>query len=385
VTDFDIFARPAPNEGSLVESVCQQYAASLLELFLDRYRPALKEDAPGLVEMLQALARGDQSFAVNWNPVLGRCMSTLGEENPQKAKRVSIELVLHAMAQGLAGGWETSLNPATVLWQSYCWERVSSLAVQSTGQRAQLRLVNSGEPHLTELVRTDGVWRGTAPNVMPQLLTDGGAITLLSDLALRDDPSDHFGFPVHRNLTDDQVLRFSAALDILKHFAPDYYRWVCCVLRYIIVIYDHDGIMRSGSLQGRCGQVHISDNPDPLSIAEMLVHESAHQYFFLLTRIDQVVEDQSKLYYSPFVQTMRPLDRILMGYHAFANVVLCYEQFAQTLPDRGADCRARITRVTKDLSQICELIKDDSKFTPLGNALIASISFDLPRSAASAG
>jgi HEXXH motif-containing protein len=64
---------------------------------------------------------------------------------------------------------------------------------------------------------------------------------------------------------------------------------------------------------------------EPIKVAELLVHESSHQYFHYL-EIDTLPTNgrDKNLYPSPYVEKDRPIDRILLSFHAFANIVLFY-------------------------------------------------------------
>ena len=63
----------------------------------------------------------------------------------------------------------------------------------------------------------------------------------------------------------------------------------------------------------------------PMDIAEVLVHECAHQYFYLLAYVGPYDDgSDERLYWSPPLRRNRPLSRILMAYHALANVRLFY-------------------------------------------------------------
>jgi len=107
-----------------------------------------------------------------------------------------------------------------------------------------------------------------------------------------------------------------------------------------------------------------------LSVAEMLIHEASHQYFELLNKLGPTVDpNHTKLYYSPVKQCERPLNKILLAYHAFANVMLFYRGVAECgLADsRLAKFQNALNDELRQLEQ--PLLKSDA-ILPIGGALV---------------
>ena len=81
----------------------------------------------------------------------------------------------------------------------------------------------------------------------------------------------------------------------------------------------------SRSIPGQNGVVYVSSPCRGIRLAETLIHEASHQYFFLgLRELSYCSLNDDVLYYSPFNKLDRPIERILLAYHAFANVLLFY-------------------------------------------------------------
>jgi HEXXH motif-containing protein len=82
---------------------------------------------------------------------------------------------------------------------------------------------------------------------------------------------------------------------------------------------------QSFSVQGLNGIVFASFPAPALKIAELLVHECSHQ-FYHFGQLDTLFTNgmDAQLYWSPYVQKERPIDRIFIAFHAFANIVLFY-------------------------------------------------------------
>lgn len=121
------------------------------------------------------------------------------------------------------------------------------------------------------------------------------------------------------------LAKVESALAVLKNNASSYFNWVTKITNKIIVFdSDSNSHIKSGSWEEAMGLYNLSINHDVYIIAELLVHESSHQYFNLLKKIDDFTEENDCLYYSAAVNKDRPLWAILIAYHAFANIVLFY-------------------------------------------------------------
>ncbi len=118
------------------------------------------------------------------------------------------------------------------------------------------------------------------------------------------------------------------------------------------------------------GIVLVSWSADPVEVAEMLVHESSHQYFHLLSRLGKVDDGSDEgEYFSPAVQRSRPLSRILIGYHAFANVLLFYRALLRNGFTDDPHCRATETRLCHDVELLELPLRDNPALTQIGRDL----------------
>src|SRR4030095_1007542 len=98
---------------------------------------------------------------------------------------------------------------------------------------------------------------------------------------------------------------------------------------------------RSFSDQDRPGTIGASLPASALSIGETLVHEASHQMANIRKRLGPLDDgSDDRGYFSPVKQTERPVDAILIAYHAFANVVLFYRAcLASGVEDVAHCCR----------------------------------------------
>ena len=102
----------------------------------------------------------------------------------------------------------------------------------------------------------------------------------------------------------------------------------------------------------------------------MLVHEASHQYFYAAQRFEAVSDaDDRKLYYSPVKGTDRPIDKILLAFHAFANVGLFYKSCIATGLDDKNYCKINLERHLPELNELAEHLRSCNSLTKVGRAL----------------
>ncbi|HEX5707813.1 MAG TPA: HEXXH motif-containing putative peptide modification protein, partial [Pyrinomonadaceae bacterium] len=102
----------------------------------------------------------------------------------------------------------------------------------------------------------------------------------------------------------------------------------------------------------------------------MLVHESSHLYLHLLCRLGPINDGTDKtLYYSPAVRRPRPLERILVAYHAFANMSLLYRLCMEVGIDDEGYCALNQEKTLPQLEQLEAPLLDNPALTPIGRAL----------------
>lgn len=161
------------------------------------------------------------------------------------------------------------------------------------------------------------------------------------------------------------------AFDIIDRFAPQYGPWTLRLLRDIVPLESESGCMRSGSSVAEPGSCHMSFRNSPVAIAEMLVHETTHQYYYLVTRFAPVDDGTDKqLYYSPAKQCGRPIAYILIAYHAFANVLLFSRQcLAAGYPDVQGHLRHNVEVLSKWIETFDEALRKTTALTECGRAL----------------
>ena len=160
------------------------------------------------------------------------------------------------------------------------------------------------------------------------------------------------------------------AADYLQHHSPMYAQWVADVLQEFIVVgrTPQGTINRSNS--DTPGSIAFSYPPaEPDDFPQIFVHEATHNYAHLYEVFDPLNNglDTNK-YYSPAKRSDRPIDRILMTYHAFSNVIL----FLRECIDTGATNTGYLARELDDTFLIVDplvpYLRETPGLTPCGHA-----------------
>jgi HEXXH motif-containing protein len=163
---------------------------------------------------------------------------------------------------------------------------------------------------------------------------------------------------------------FLAAYELLAQYAPCYLPWVLRMVNVLLPLHAAPGYSESGSSDFLPGVVGASVNTSALRLAELLVHEGTHQYFHNLTGLGRVDDgSDQELYYSPVVRTQRPIDRILIAYHAFANILLFYRLCLENgIPD-SQRCEREIALSLAQLEMLARPLRQTRALTPIGQAM----------------
>lgn len=348
------------------EGLVQETTLAVLQLFVDQFREDLTSSVVGFEPTLLEIIDG-LTFEEIWTPVIGQCLQALRNNSRTEARRAVLGLLLHLSCRGVPGSWSIGLDgPGIFLWDSFLLPASDTFSIKSDGKTtASMRLKDSS---LYFWRNENDRWESNDAVAAQTIQTPSGRVILLSHLNGLDPDCFRLDLPLVDGISPTQLTAISESFDILKHGAPGYHSWVCRILRYLGIIKSPENFMRSGSLEWFWGLVAVSNNPNPLSICEMLVHECSHQYFNFISRLGSP-SNNPNLYYSPFPKALRPMDKIMLGYHAFGNVFLFYRE---CLSNRtlSAECEQRMRIVRDDIQLVQDLTTDPQNWTPIGQALI---------------
>jgi HEXXH motif-containing protein len=324
-----------PQEASsarIPETIAETYASEVTRLFLDAHGNRIAERSEGLCELVREWLDRGPDFETAWAPVVASLRhALLSERVDPVAPAAELGLRIASIA-GIPCEWRALVDGGRRLeWGDAVLPPARSVAVSAQDGRAELELTDDGGARTLAFVRAGEGWEGEGGE-RPPSIRSGEARLALIDRRLAP-PG--FPGPEAADLVADEVdggitRACEEALDLLLEHTPHYHAWVRRVVRKILVLRDRPGRLSSGSASDVPGSVYLSLPNEAVAVGEMLVHESSHEYFHLLTRVEPVDDgSDTTLYYSPPMRRDRPLDRILVAYHAFANVAFYYAACAE--------------------------------------------------------
>jgi hypothetical protein len=135
----------------------------------------------------------------------------------------------------------------------------------------------------------------------------------------------------------------------------------------------------SVSFSARPGVLYMSWSPNPLIIAEGMVHEADHQFYDEITRglilWSDPLEAQASKYFSPWREDPRPLDGLLTGASAFIRVAELWQRILDSDPQHpdgdfiGQRCALTVLQSLDAISTI----KGSARPTETGAEIIGNL------------
>jgi len=368
---FDCMSCPQePTDEALFACIALESDREIVRAFLAAF-PRLADDDPQLAQLFQRfLTRPAPSAKSAWHYAFGNLLHIRkNADRAGDALEGAVILALHLMEEGSPGAGDYSFPQARVFhFGSHLLPPAQRICVDSDGAGATLVLYSGAEKHVIEFSRTAGEWFGALPR-LHRFGTPSDQIVILPPAALR--PKEFTDvFPLMITADAGMQATCQQALDLIAAIAPEYERWVTRLMRHVVLLRNEPSIIRSGSTLRHPGLSHLSYTDNRVSIAEMLIHEVSHQHFRLLERLGPLVDgNDTQLYYSPVKRTGRSLERILLAYHAFGNMLLFYRACLQDRKLDRSHCARNVDEIEQQLRVLDEPLKDNPSLTDLGQSI----------------
>ncbi|MBQ4851227.1 aKG-HExxH-type peptide beta-hydroxylase [Pseudoalteromonas sp. MMG012] len=118
-------------------------------------------------------------------------------------------------------------------------------------------------------------------------------------------------------------LQIKNALSFLASNFEEYYLWIILNLKELSPLQKpaHCQTQSQTSL-ALPGHIEINNQASLIEVINMLVHECSHLYFHLLQLSHPLCTHDAPMCYSILKERERPLINVLLGFHAFANVLI---------------------------------------------------------------
>ncbi len=175
---------------------------------------------------------------------------------------------------------------------------------------------------------------------------------------------------------DAWVAALDDALAVIEAVLPDLFEELdVTLLRVVPVGYEPERHL-SASYREAPGLIYVTLHPDPLTMAEAIVHETQHGKLNLLTWLDPVLHNgHTEWSPSPVRPDLRPLMGVLLAAHAFVPVAALHRALAGAAHPLGqtdafAQRRAEVLVANADA---LATLRAKAEPTPAGERVLAAL------------
>ncbi|MCH5673621.1 aKG-HExxH-type peptide beta-hydroxylase [Streptomyces gilvus] len=314
---------------------------------------------------------------------LGRCLRAL--HGPGPATDASADLARLgglAAAAGLRAGLRQDVvlaAPGSLLWLP----AVGTLRLSGDADEVRLRdgvLEADGQPPVVVGERGDAAARDTAwcPPRHVTAASPAGAPALSVAFEDGDPYRDAHGHPVLPRQTAAQLrvwqMSVAAAWDVVTRLLPE--RAAACATLWtalVPLLPPRTGKSTSSSAREAYGAIAASFTPDPVRLAETVVHESAHIAFGALADLTHLADpDDRTLQKVGWREDARPVGSVLTGTHAHLALLEFWRRRRRELT--GGQARvvsARLHHYGRQVTDALRILQAHPALTPLGERFVA--------------
>ena len=370
-----------------LEIVVAEHARQSVQRFIQCYDGRLELRSGGLGTVFHNWMRSDDNFECAWNPAFGEVFAAVFRNVSGDIERRAAMLALRLHEFRNAGEWELAFSqPIRFRFDRWLLPPADAIAVSAAPEAVTLNTRSENTWRKIAFHYSENAWKthcdveslplSTRPGIRFIMLNAESLTPSSTDLLKTEVP----GYGDADVDTQPELLLSACdtSLNLIAEFAGIYLPWVGNVIRELVPLRARPGIFNNGSIDLAPGVIcisnSISNQENPWSLAEVLVHEATHQYLYIARRLGSMDDGKDDaLYFSPFRNTGRPIFNILITYHAFANVVLFYRTaLANGLsadPTFAPAVEERVKELTQKLEPLEQALQATKSLTPLGFGL----------------
>lgn len=159
------------------------------------------------------------------------------------------------------------------------------------------------------------------------------------------------------------------ACALIEQYYPEGVAWLARGIKGVVFFDAPEDRSQSGSSLAHPGLCYMTYPMDTDMLATLLIHECAHQYFRLCEYHVQLAERNGETVFSPFRQSHRPVEKVMLALHAAVNIKL----LTQRLLDRGFDTDfifAENEQLEKDIRAMSSDLDAARSVTPAGRQFL---------------
>ena len=239
--------------------------------------------------------------------------------------------------------------------------------------------VESGAAPVSLLPSAVAALRGPAPGGVPLHPRVPGLHLSLTDtnpLAMDEAHPEKSGNAVDLSGRPVEEWRaaLAAALELVEAGLPEWFAELPLALQRIVPVGFHAERHLSASYREAPGLAYLSLHPDPLTLAEAIVHETQHGKLNALSWLDPVLENgHTEWSPSPVRPDLRPLMGVLLAAHAFVPVAALHARLADLGHPAMLGKEARRAEVLRSNAAALEAVRAKGKTTALGQRLVTEL------------
>ena len=374
VLSFKGFSSPYEKlNKNFLEILTVGYARALCQAFLDRFGQQLFDKHEGIFSSISSWLECDTTFDIVWDAAFGQIKRTLMISHQQDDYlRAAASVALRIQFSGQPGYWKLNFTyPIKLNWGYWPLPIADFIEVQSNGQQAIIRSKYCGVETRTNFFYDNHTWLCDDVKEVHSVEIGQQKVTILHPNAVKYSIFSEPRANLAEQLTIQEIQsQCVKAITMVRSQAGIYLPWIERVLRRIIILKTENDHFKSGSNDYLPGTISLSFPTPAITLGELLIHEVAHQYFFLLSRIGNVDDGSDpNLYYSPIKKRDRPVKSILIAYHAFANVLLYYRLCRDEGISNNPYYALKEEKLYSQLKQLEVPLQTSPAITSVGNAL----------------
>ena len=210
---------------------------------------------------------------------------------------------------------------------------------------------------------------------------EGGLVLALADnnpLAMLEAHPDKLGNAIDLGgkTADEWVAALREALGLIEEHVPDLHRELLLYVQQIVPVGFDEQAHLSASYLEDIGTIYLTLHPQPMTMAEAVIHELSHNKLNALLELAPLLDNAfSPLYRSPVRPDPRPLHGVLLAVHAFLPVARLYERMREAGHPWASspDFQRRRREVEAKNHEGAQVLLENGRPTPAGRAVLDEI------------
>ena len=225
----------------------------------------------------------------------------------------------------------------------------------------------------------DAVVARADPRLEPSGLGLHGGLTLVLEdnnpIADREAHPDKLGnaLSLGDRSVDVWVRTLDEALELIEAQLPTLFGEMQLYIQRLVPVGFDARQHLSASYAEAIGTIYVSLHPNPMVMAEALIHEFSHNKLNALFEVDRVLYNAfSSTHASPVRPDPRPLHGVLLAAHAFLPVAALYERMLESRHPWTSDpgFRRRLAQIVSSNHQAVSTVVAAARTTAVGRGLV---------------